>query len=371
MARKKLIRTQERFNLYNELSNLSDARRTQGKRHQLDLIIIIVILAIMNGYDGYHAVNDFIERYRKEIISIFKPKKDRLPSLSTVRRIMIRVDFDELCLVLEKWAKCHLQISEKEWISLDGKAIKGTFPEEMHKFVNLVSLFCPEKKQVFSMGKVDDKSNEIPKVQELIEKFPAKNVIYRMDAMHCQKKTIKVILKKESFYVLEVKENQKTLLKKVRFIAEHLPVISSSTTKEKNRGRFEIRKVTTHGKHLDLKYYGWDKLKLIIKVQRTIKHKNGKKSEETAYFITNLEEKASFFNKGIRDHWRIENSLHYVKDVVFNEDRLKIKKGMAPQNMSLLRTWVINIFRLKGYSRIRQATRLLAGRIELMFSLLR
>jgi hypothetical protein len=113
--------------------------------------------------------------------------------------------------------------------------------------------------------------------------------------MHCQKKTVKTILKNESFYVLDVKENQKTLLKKVKFIAEHLPAISSHTTKEKNRGRIEIRKVTTHKEHLDLKYSGWENLKLIIKVERTVKHKTGKISEEIAYFITNLDEKASFF----------------------------------------------------------------------------
>lgn len=315
-------------------------------------------------------IKDSFNLYKELLKLIFKPKKNRLPSYSTIRRAMVNVDFDELCLVLEKWAKCHLQIGEKEWISLEGKAIKGTLPEEMHKFVNLVSLFCPEKKQVFSMGKVDDKSNEIPKVQELIEKFPAKNVVYRMDALHCQKKTIKLILKKESFYVLEVKENQKTLLKKVKFIAEYMPAVSSDITKEKNRGRLEIRKATVHRDCLDLYYYGWTDAKFILKVERKVKKKTGGTSEETAYFITNLDEKASFFNKGIRGHWKIENSLHYVKDVVFKEDRLKIRTGMAPQNMSLLRTWVLNILRFSGYQNITESTRLLAGNIKAIAALL-
>ncbi len=90
--------------------------------------------------------------------------------------------------------------------------------------------------------KVDYKSNEIPKMQELIKKFPAKNVIYRIDALHSQKKTMMGILKNESSYILEVKNNQKKLLKKVKFIAEYLPAISSDVMKEKNRGRIEIRK---------------------------------------------------------------------------------------------------------------------------------
>ena len=366
-----MIKKKEMFDLYEKLSKLTDIRRRQGKRHPVELVVIIVILSIMNGYDGYHSIGDFVERNKEELISIFAPKKDCLPSFSTIRRVMNMINFDELCHIFEEWTKNNIIIHEKEWISLDGKSISGTFPEEAHKFVNLVSLFCVDKKQVFSVGKVDDKSNEIPKVQELIEKFPGKKVIFRMDAMHCQIKTVEAVLKKESFYVLQVKENQKLLLKKVRFIAEQLRAISSDVTKEKNRGRLEKREVTVHKEYLDLKHYGWKDIKFIVKVKRTVKHKNGKISEETAYFITNLEENASFFNKGIRNHWRIENSLHYIKDVTFNEDRLKIRSSSAPQNMALLRTFVLNIFRQNGYSNIKQATRLLAGRIGLMFSLLR
>src|SRR3989338_1982592 len=362
---KSKIEKEDLFNLYKELSKLTDARRQQGKRHHLKLVVILVILSIMSGYDGYHAIGDFIKKNQQELIKMFKPKKNRLPSFSTVRRVLKSINFDELCVLFEKWALAHIEIKEKEWISLDGKAIKGT--ENKHKFVNLVSLFCIEKKQVFSMGKVDDKSNEIPKVQELIEKFPVQKVIYRMYAMHCQKKTVKKIIEKDSFYVLDVKENQKALLKKVKFICRYFPVVSSDVTEEKNRGRLEKREVCVYKEGLDLKH-SWDDLKYIIKVKRTVKTK-GKESEEIAYFIANLDEDAGFFNKGIRQHWRIENSLHYVKDVTLNEDRSRIRTGNAPQNISLLRTFVINVLRKKGYPCIKQAIRLLSGNMKLMLSL--
>src|SRR3989344_3798606 len=341
---KSKIEKEDLFNLYKELSKLTDARRQQGKRHHLKLVVILVILSIMSGYDGYHAIGDFIKKNQQELIKMFKPKKNRLPSFSTVRRVLKSINFDELCVLFEKWALAHIEIKEKEWISLDGKAIKGT--ENKHKFVNLVSLFCIEKKQVFSMGKVDDKSNEIPKVQELIEKFPVQKVI---------------------FYVLDVKENQKALLKKVKFICRYFPVVSSDVTEEKNRGRLEKREVCVYKEGLDLKH-SWDDLKYIIKVKRTVKTK-GKESEEIAYFIANLDEDAGFFNKGIRQHWRIENSLHYVKDVTLNEDRSRIRTGNAPQNISLLRTFVINVLRKKGYPCIKQAIRLLSGNMKLMLSL--
>ena len=169
------------FNLYNKLSQLTDNRRGQGKRHRIELVLIIVILGIMNGYDGYRAIGDFIVRNGEELVSIFKPKKTILPSYSTIRRVMNEINFDELCELFEGWATNNITIKKKEWISLDGKSISGTFQKEAHKFVNLVSLFCVDKKQVFSVGKVDDKSNEIPKVRELIEKFPHQEVIFRID----------------------------------------------------------------------------------------------------------------------------------------------------------------------------------------------
>src|SRR3989344_970180 len=166
-----MVKKKKVFDLYEKLSQLSDKRRGQGKRHTIALVVIIVILGIMNGYDGYRAIGDFTVRNREELLSTFKPKKDNLPSYSTIRRVMNKVNFDELCALFEEWATNNIIIKKKEWISLDGKSISGTFPEETQKFVNLVSLFCIDKKQVFSVGKVDNKSNEIPKLQELIENF--------------------------------------------------------------------------------------------------------------------------------------------------------------------------------------------------------
>lgn len=357
------------FNLYEKLSELSDARRVQGKRHKIEFVIILVILSIMSGYHGYRATEDFIVRNKKELIMFFKPKNNRLPSFSTIRRVMNKVDFDELNSIFEEWSENFIDIKEKEWISLDGKAISGTIPEEKHKFVNLVSLFSVDKKLVHSMGNVDEKSNEIPKAQELIEKFPAKKVVFSADALHCQKKTIDKIIKKDSYYVLQVKSNQKNLHKKVKFIAKYFPEVSKHIKKEINKGRIEKRAVHLYKERLDLKFV-WSNLKYIIKITREVECKNGKVSKEESYFITNLNESPEFFNKGIRGHWSIENGLHYIKDVSFKEDRLKIRTGKAPQNISLLRSLVINIFRIKGYKNIMQATRLVSGNIGLIMSLI-
>jgi hypothetical protein len=209
--------------LYQELACLSDERRLQGKRHSIELIVMISILSIMNGYAKFRAIGDFAKRYSSELIELFKPQKNRLPSYSTIRRAIKDIDFDELNNIFEKWTKNNILIAGREWISIDGKEIRGSTIDKEQKFINIISAFCVNIKQVYMMKKVDDKSNEIPKVQELIASFPKNDIVYRMDAMHCQKQTIDIILKKDSHYILQVKSNQKKLLKKVKFNAEYFP----------------------------------------------------------------------------------------------------------------------------------------------------
>lgn len=121
---------------------------------------------------------------------------------------------------------------------------------------------------------------------------------------------------------------------------------------------------------------GWDGLKSIIEVKRTVEYTGGKKNgtirRETAYFISSLPSttKAKEFNEGIRSHWSIENSLHYVKDKTFKEDDCLIRTGNAPENLSLIRNIIINIFRKNNYQNIAQAIRLVSNDINRMYQLI-
>lgn len=134
-------------------------------------------------------------------------------------------------------------------------------------------------------------------------------------------------------------------------------------TQEMNRGRDERREVEVYD---DL--YGIDKkwvgIKEIVKITRTTYLKNTEKpSIETSYYISSTSQSASVYNKGIRSHWAIENSLHYVKDVVFGEDASLIRTGNAPTNFSIIRNFAINLLRRTQYSSLRQAIRLIGGDI--------
>ena len=254
---------------------------------------------------------------------------------------------------------------------VDGKAIKHTFPDKAHYFVTMVSLFAHKSKQIISQGKVKHKSNEIPLSQSLLNHFEKSECIFILDALNTQKKTIDSIVENNNYYVLPVKENQKNLNKKIKFLAEKAKCpISKYISSEKNRGRKEIRKVEVFENDFqkDLEYSGFKQCKYIVKVTRNVTLKS-KTTNEIIYYISNLKASASEFNKGIRNHWLIE-SMHWIKDVVFKEDKACITKTQSAENFSIMRSFAINLIRQAGFESITQGIRMLMRNIKFMWKLL-
>lgn len=207
-------------NLYEMLLQLKDHRRAQGRMHELRFTLILAIMSTMSGSHSLRAIGDFIEKNREELIKTFKPKNDRLPSYLTVNRVLQNVDFDKFTQIFHDWAINFVQIEDSEWVSIDGKAICGTVSNprnKKQKFVNLVSVFLSKRKQVIHAGKINaGKESEIPKVKELIKMLDLENVIFTIDALHCQKKTTQTIIKSNNHYCIGVKGNQKKLHQRLK-----------------------------------------------------------------------------------------------------------------------------------------------------------
>jgi predicted transposase YbfD/YdcC len=323
----------------------------------------------MSKYYGYRAVGDFIKRNRTDLIEQFKPKKDRLPTFYTVRRVLQGIDFSLLSEQFHQWALQYVCISEQEWVSIDGKRIGGTTTNSKNTnqhFINLVSLYCSKQKLVIGNALVSNsKESEIPVVQQLIEALDIKGVTFTLDALHCQKKTSEVIINSGNDYVLGVKGNQPKLLEQIKHVTSNRDQISSSYIEmEINRGRTELRCVSVSDciENISKEWVG---LKQLISVYRKVKEK-GKTREELAYFISSRQSNAFYYSEGIRLHWEIENSLHYVKDVTFEEDASKIRTSNAPQNISTIKNIAINILRKNEYGNMAQAMRLVSNNISVI-----
>jgi hypothetical protein len=179
-------------NLIDYLNAVPDSRRQAGRRHDHTLILLIVIMSTMSDYIGYRAIGDFIKRNRRDLLTSFRPDKDRLPSFDTVRRVIQNLNFTALSMQFSKWAANYIDIQEGEWVSIDGKAIKGTMSEygaESQHFINLVSLYCSKQKMILANGRVaNSKQSEIPVVKQLITALDITGVTFTLDALHCQKK---------------------------------------------------------------------------------------------------------------------------------------------------------------------------------------
>lgn len=169
--------------------------------------------------------------------------------------------------------------------------------------------------------------------------------------------------------MIGVKKNQPKLHKAIEQITANKENIDSSYVElEVNKGRTELRHVSVSN-CLQTINKDWVGLKQIIKVHRIVRQK-GKRREETAFFISSLQSNALLYCDGIRSHWEIENSLHWVKDVTFGEDSSKIRTGDAPQNISTIRNIAINVLRKNSYANLAQAQRLMTCNIKMMKKLL-
>ena len=183
------------------------------------------------------------------------------------------------------------------------------------------------------------------------------------------KKTTAVIIESQNDYLIGVKKNQPTLYNQIAATLDVKNNQSSSyTTLEINRGRTEYRH-TVVSNVIEGISEDWIGLQQIVGIHRIVKEK-GKTREEMAYFISSKNENAFLYEEGVRSHWEIENSLHWVKDVTLKEDASKIRKGNAPQNVSTVKNISINLFRNNGYKNIAQAMRLVANDIKTLYKMI-
>ena len=178
--------------LVDYLKEIDDHRDTHGRRHPLWLILLIMILGIMSGYWGYRGLGRFVERHRRQLIQVLNIPQARVPSYSTLRRVMIDLDYDAVTQVFNDWASQYTHNSQGQWIAIDGKSLKNTVNDcygKEQNFVMMVSAFSHERGEILGIKIMENKKqSEIVAVQDLLELLDLSGVVFTMDALHCQKK---------------------------------------------------------------------------------------------------------------------------------------------------------------------------------------
>jgi hypothetical protein len=160
-------------NLIEELKQIKDFRTLEGRRHPLWLVLLIVIMGTMSGYLGYRALGDFVNKHQEALISIIKVPKKRLPSYSTIRRVMMGIDFEEFINIFNNWAIATVKPEERRWLAVDGKTIRGSEQKESNaysQFVQVVSVFSTSTGVTLAMSSwLSQEKSEIVVVQNLLK----------------------------------------------------------------------------------------------------------------------------------------------------------------------------------------------------------
>jgi predicted transposase YbfD/YdcC len=350
------VEQQNVLDLKSHFSKVKDPRVERTKKHKLIDIIIIAICATICGADGWIQVEQFgieKEAWLKTILEL----PEGIPSHDTFGRVFAHLDPTEFEACFFEWVQ---SISEKVEgvIAIDGKTLRRSHDKANgKKALHMVSAWAAENRLVLAQVAVDQKSNEITAIPELLRQLSLSGCIVTIDAMGAQKVITKQIVDDDGDFVIALKNNHRTLRKGVEqafanALASASPQIQVSfyETVEKGHGRREIRR---HWMIDDPEIIArlnpkgaWKGLRSIGMVQS--ERKIGQKvTKETRYYIISFEKEVQTFAKAVRSHWGIENKVHWVLDIAFREDESRVRTGHADHNLAVLRHISLNRSREK------------------------
>ncbi|PSB55829.1 ISAs1 family transposase [Chamaesiphon polymorphus] len=345
------MKLKPKHSIAEHFNDIKDIRIERRKKHKLIDIITIAICAVVCGADGWEE----IELYgiaKKKWLKEFLELSNGIPSHDTFARVFSQISPEEFNKSFLSWVKGICKKTAGEIIAFDGKQSRNSADDKNGRgIINTVSAWATSNRLVLGQRKVEGKSNEITALPELINVLDLAGCIVTIDAMGCQREIVRKIVEKSADYVIAVKLNQPSLYEQVEQLFKQAIKthgqglkLSSFSSKELNRGREEIRNylmISDIAKSID-REQKWQNLTSVGMVE-SVRVVNGKTSVETRYFISSLEDDIEKLASAIRGHWSIENSLHWVLDVTFQEDNNRIRKDNAPANFAVLRHIAVNV----------------------------
>lgn len=328
----------------NLFANIPDSRINRTKKHPLESILYIVLCGTVSGIDSWIGYQDYAEEH-EEILKQFIDLPHGPPSHDTIARVISALDVDAFQSAFESFTQ-NLAIKVKGVIALDGKTMRGSFDVKKEiKARHIVSAWAQGCRLVLGQEKVDDKSNEITAIPELLKRIDVLGNVITIDAMGCQRDICQAIVERGGDYVISLKGNQGTLHEDVRLFFEDQVSEVEQTWEEwdKGHGRIEHRlcKATSDIAWLQERHK-WPGLQTIAAVYSSRETYKGKQ-EEVRYYIASMLCDAERIAKAARAHWGVENSLHWVLDVTMNEDKSRIRNENAPEILSAMRKWGLNL----------------------------
>jgi predicted transposase YbfD/YdcC len=329
--------------------DLPDPRMVGKITHKLHDILVIAVCAILAGLEQYTEMEDY-GWANEDWFRSFLDLPNGIPSHDTFGNVLAALDPDAFEKRVQLWIHALVgSTTQGKHIAIDGKTLRRSFDKASGKAaIHMVNAYVHENHAVFGQVKVDAKSNEITAIPKLLEMLELKDATVTIDAMGCQKQIASAIVKKKGHYLFSLKGNQGTLQEDVQLFMDDRIAMGSEPdydyceNTEKSHGRIEIRKCWSCGQIDWLRSrHSWDGLGSIAAVECT-RIVDGKSSTERRYFISSHSGRcAQKIAALVRNHWRVENELHWTLDVCFNEDSCRIRSKNAAENLARIRRIVL------------------------------
>lgn len=343
--------------LLDVLASVPDPRKPRGRRHPLAALIAVAVCAVLAGAKGFTAIGQWAGESAVGTLTALGMVRGAADE-ATFRRVFARLDADLLDKILGTWATTRIAVVDGlRVISFDGKTVRGARAGS-DRAPHLLAALCGTT--VVGQVQVQAKSNEIPALRDLLDVLDVTGAVVTVDALHTQHESAAKIRAAGGYYVFTVKANQKHLYSQLKALP--WKDVPSRTTRDTGHGRKETRTI----KAADVP--AWIELEgatQVAQLRRTTWRKKSKgsprrKSVEVVYLITSADHRTApplTLAAWVRQHWGIENKLHHVRDVTYDEDRSQIRTGHAPQVMATLRNTAISLLHAAGHDNIAAANR--------------
>ena len=344
------METEGRLCMAEVFVGIDDPRQAKKVRHNLVEVLVVAICAVISGADTFVEVEawgkaklDWLRRYLR--------LEHGIPSHDTFCRVFAAIDPDQFGAAFQRWVGAILPVvANGEVVSIDGKTSRRSGKVDGTP-LHLVSAFAAGAALVLGQRATAKKSNEKTAIPELLATLALEGCIVTIDAMGTQPNIAQAIRARGADYVLSVKDNQPKLAESMQDFMEAFFAAPEKTPHdfdevvEKDHGRIETRRCYTFDQ-LDCLHAPerWSDLKsfTVIVSERTIKDKT---TTEQRCYISSLPADAARLNAAIRQHWRVENSLHWCMDVAFNDDQMRLRTDHAAHNLAVLRQLALNAIR--------------------------
>ena len=341
--------------LHDAVACITDPRVDRTKKHQLSDMVVIAVYALLCGAEGWCDI-ETIATERFEELAEFLDLKNGIPSHDTFQRVFSRLAPSELNAALIVWGASLQESLAGKVVAIDGKTLRRSFDTAAHRSaLHSITAYVSENATILGQCFGTSKDSEITQIPELLKKIDVKNAIITIDAIGCQKSIAEqIVTKNKADFVLNLKDNQPSLKQEVEQLFQEVDKNKSTQScttfqqHDKGHGRIENRSCLA----VDVSGLGlpalkeWKGVKTVARITATRESNSRAQETSTRYFISSLSNDANVLFSAVRQHWAIENSLHWVLDVVFREDDCRIRKDHAPANFASLRRIAYNFVKL-------------------------